>query len=73
MNDSKLYGKWFWVGVVITLLNFLAGLIFATAFYLEPEHKKEGQLLAVWSLIVFLFYVYVIVPFLTNQGLLPKI
>ena len=51
-DKFKLFGKWFWIGVVVAFLNSLAGLIYGVALVLEPEHRKEGAILIAWTVLV---------------------
>ena len=51
MEDKfKFFKKWFWIGALIALLNGVAGLIYGIALWAEPEHRKEGVFLTIWSL-----------------------
>lgn len=63
MEDKfKLYKKWFWVGIAVGFLNLLAGLVYGIVLALEKEHRKEGLIVVVWSILVFIFLLYVIAP-----------
>lgn len=72
-NKFQIYKKWFWVGVAIALVNFLAGWIYAFALYAEKEHRKEGTVLILWSSLVAAFYIFVLIPFLQRQGIVPSL
>lgn len=61
-DKFKLYKKWFWIGVLVGFLNVLAGVIYSVALILEPEHKKEGLILLIWTLAVFLLAALFIAP-----------
>ncbi len=52
MDRFKLGKKWFWIGVVISLVYPLAGLIYAIALVCEKNYQKEGWILIVISLIL---------------------
>lgn len=50
MEDKfKLYKKWFWIGIIVGFLNFVAGIIYGFALVGEPEHRKEGWIIVGWS------------------------
>lgn len=51
MDKFSFWHKWFWVGLVISVLSAPAGLVFAAALLVEPEHRKEGAALAIWSIV----------------------
>lgn len=51
MDKFKFWQKWFWVGVVVALLSGPAGLVFGLALLAEPEHRKEGAAITVWSVV----------------------
>lgn len=61
-DKFKLYKKWFWVGIAVGFLNFVAGLIYAIALMTEKEHRKEGIIILVWTLAVFLLLAILIGP-----------
>jgi len=68
MDRFKLGKKWFWIGVVLSLLQPLAGLVFAIALVLERERRKEG-----WILIIITFVLaiggYYLQQYLKAQGI----
>ncbi len=51
-DKFKLYGKWFWIGVIVAFLNSIAGLVYSVALIAEKEHRKEGWILLGWTLLV---------------------
>lgn len=51
MDKFSFWQKWFWVGVVVAALSGPAGLFYSFALLIEPEHRKEGLALAIWSII----------------------
>lgn len=51
MDKFKFWKKWFWVGVVVSVISGPAGLVFGLALLAEPEHKKEGTALALWAVV----------------------
>lgn len=54
MQDKfKLYKKWFWIGIAVGFLSTFAGLIYGIALMIEPEHRKEGFIIILWSFISF--------------------
>lgn len=70
MDRFKLYKKWFWIGIVVGLLNPVAGLIYGIALLAEPEHRQEGIIIVVWT-IVWAFLSYYLGLWLVKQGYLP--
>lgn len=51
MDNKK---KWLWVGVIIALINSLAGVILGLVLWrTEPKLKSDGQLITVIALMVF--------------------
>jgi Mg/Co/Ni transporter MgtE len=63
MEDKfKLYKKWFWVGIAVGFFNFVAGLIYAFALMAEKEHRREGIIILIWTLIVFVLLASLIGP-----------
>lgn len=61
-DKFKLYKKWFWIGIIVGFLNVLAGLIYGVALILEPEHRKEGLIIAAWSFLVFILIFAIVSP-----------
>ncbi|MEK7590365.1 MAG: hypothetical protein AAB454_01495 [Patescibacteria group bacterium] len=52
MQDKfKLYKKWFWIGIAVGFFNTFAGLVYGIALMVEPEHRKEGFIIILWSFI----------------------
>ncbi len=51
-NKFRLWGKWFWIGVVIGFLNAIAGVVYSVALIVEPENRKTGLVLLGWTLVV---------------------
>lgn len=50
--DKFAFGqKWFWVGLVVATISGPAGLVYSVALMVEPERRKEGLALAVWSVV----------------------
>ena len=52
MDRFALFHKWFWVGMVVATVGGFGGLVFGLSLLAEPEHRKEGVIVAVWSLVV---------------------
>ncbi|GEM_PF-1312009 len=71
MEDKfLLYRKWFWIGIVAGFMNAVVGLIYGIALAMEPEHRKEGTVIIVWSLVAF-GITYLIALWLQSKGILP--
>ncbi|MFC1700977.1 hypothetical protein ACFLZ0_02470 [Patescibacteria group bacterium] len=52
--------KWFWVGLIITLINpIFSGLVIGSAFLSEPELKKQGKIIIalaiIWGVVALFF------------------
>jgi len=62
--------KWFWMGITVAIISPIAGIILAVAFWTEPEFKKKGRIIFVFSILWGVAFL-----FLTNwaikQGYLP--
>lgn len=64
--------KWFWLGVVIALINpIFSGLILGIAFLTEPEMKKEGKIILILAILWGLVSLY-LSGWLAQQGYLPS-
>lgn len=70
MDKFKMYKKWFWVGVAVGFFNVVAGLIYGVALLVEREHRKEGVVIILWSLLSFAFLFY-LASYLQNVGTIP--
>ncbi len=51
-DKFQLFGKWFWVGVVMGFLNSIAGLVYGIALVIEKEHRREGAIIIAWTVLV---------------------
>ena len=71
-DKFKLAKKWFWIGIVTSLLNIAAGLIYGIALVIEKEHRKEGLIIMAWAIIWALISFFLIGPWLVKSELLPK-
>lgn len=63
--------KWFNIGLIITFLSPLAGIVLAVAFLTEENFKKEGKiilLIAFFWLITTIFLIF----WLVDKGYLPQ-
>ena len=67
-DKFKLYKKWFWIGIAIGFLNVFAGVIYSVAMITEPEHRKEGLIILVWTLAIFLLAVFLLGPLARIAG-----
>ena len=64
--------KWFWLGVVIAILNpIFSGLLLGIAFWTEPDLKKEAKIILAISVIWGLTALY-LTRWLVAQGYLPS-
>lgn len=49
MDKFLMNGKWFWVGMALAVVSGPSGIVFGVALLVEPEHRKEGAVITVWS------------------------
>jgi len=62
--------KWFWIGMLIALLNpVFAGLIISAAYLSEPELKKIGVAVAIVAILWGTFLIYFVRQSLPGFGL----
>jgi len=72
VDKFKLGKKWFWIGIVVSTLNIVAGLVYGVALVVEKDHRKEGLIVMAWAIIWALIGFFVIGPYLIKSGLLPE-
>jgi di/tricarboxylate transporter len=72
VDKFKLGKKWFWVGIVVSTLNIVAGLVYGITLVIEKDHRKEGLIIMAWAIFWALISFFVIGPYLVKSGLLPK-
>ncbi|OGI98990.1 hypothetical protein A3H53_01100 [Candidatus Nomurabacteria bacterium RIFCSPLOWO2_02_FULL_40_10] len=70
MDRFKLGKKWFWIGIAAGLLNPILGLIYGIALVVEKDHRKEGIIVIIWT-IVWAVISYYLSIWLVKQGYLP--
>ncbi len=70
-NKFGLWKKWFWVGIVVSIVNIITGLVYGIALAMEKEYRKEGYIIIVFAIAWFALSALVIVPVLYSSGLLP--
>ena len=70
MDKFKLNKKWFWVGIVMGL-NPVFGLVYGIALLTEKDHRKEGLIIIVWT-IVWAIISYYLSGWFVKQGWLPS-
>ena len=71
-DKFRLGGKWFWIGLVMALINSAAGLIYGIALVAEKNHRKAGLVIIVFSLVWAYASFFFVGPWLLKSGLLPK-
>lgn len=72
MEDKFLiYKKWFWIGMAVGFLNGVAGLIYGIALAVEPEHRKEGAVIIIWSIVAFAI-TFSLAMWLQSKGVIPR-
>ena len=71
--------KWFWIGIIIATMNWVAGLVYGIALLREKDYKKEAWKIIFWSIvramIAYIIYIWllkrgVVIP--REQFYLPK-
>ena len=62
--------KWFWIGIVLTIMDQTAGVIYGIALLLEPPYKREGRIILIWNVFFFLLKV-IVIYLLFKNGLIP--
>lgn len=72
VDKFKLGKKWFWVGIVVSIFNIIAGLIYGVVLIFEKDHRKEGVIIVAWAVIWTLIGFFVISPYLVKSGLMPQ-
>ncbi len=67
MEDKfKLFKKWFWIGILTAVVNFTAGLLYGVALVVEEEHRKEGTIIIIWSIISAVVTMAYLLPYLRS-------
>lgn len=64
IDKFKLGKKWFWIGIVISIFNAAAGLIYGISLTIEREHRKEGVIIIVWAITWALIVFFIISPYI---------
>ena len=70
-NRFGMWKKWFWIGIVISIVNALTGLIYGIALAMEKDSRKEGIVIIVFAVIWFVIWLMTL-PMLTKLGILPQ-
>ncbi|MDP3052949.1 MAG: hypothetical protein Q8N22_03300 [bacterium] len=70
MDRFKLYKKWFWIGLAVGFINPILGLVYGIALVVEKDHRKEGIIIIIWT-IVWTISTYYGIIWLANNGYLP--
>jgi len=68
----KLGKKWFWIGIVISGINPLAGLVYGIALILEKSYRKVGLVLLLIT-IVFAIIAGFSFQFLLKKGIIHAV
>ena len=51
MDKFKLYKKWFWIGLAVGILNPILGFVYGIALVVEKDHRKEGIIIIIWTIL----------------------
>lgn len=71
-DKFSLWRKWFWIGIIMTLYHPAAGIIYGIAVITEKK-RKEGLILIAFSVVWFLFALFILTPWLIKSGLINKL
>lgn len=72
IDKFKLGKKWFWLGIVISVFNAVAGLVYGVSLAIEKEHRKEGLIIIAWAIIWAFILFFIIFPYLAESGIKLK-
>lgn len=67
MERFKLGKKWFWIGIIFSILFPLIGIIYGVCLLIEKNYRKEG-LIIITCAILFAALLYFGVKFLQTSG-----
>lgn len=73
-HNFELGRKWFWIGVVVSILHPISGIIYAIALLTDSKKKYSKEALIIvlvgiaWTLIAIVW----IAPWLRGMNFLPK-
>lgn len=70
IDKFKLGKKWFWIGIVISIFNAAAGLVYGIALAIEKEHRKEGLIIIAWAIVWALAIFLLIGPYLIKSRII---
>lgn len=56
--------------MVAGLMNSVVGLIYGIALAMEAEHRKEGAVIIVWSVVAF-GITFLVATWLQSKGIIP--
>ncbi len=70
MDRFKLYKKWFWIGLIVGFINPLLGLVYGIALVVEKDHRKEGVIVIIWTIVWGIINYYGVI-WLVKHGYLP--
>ena len=48
----KLWSKWFWIGIVVSIPSVVAGLVYGIALVLEKSRRKEGIIIIAFAIFI---------------------
>ncbi len=72
LDKFKLGKKWFWIGVVMALLNVAGGLVYGITLATEKKHRQEGLIIILVAIVWAVAGYFLIGPWLIKAGLVPK-
>ena len=58
MDKFKLYKKWFWMGLVMSLFYPAAGIVYGLVLLSEKDHRREGLIIIIGSFVIGLISYY---------------
>ena len=66
-----LWRKWFWIGVIIAIINILTGFVYGIALTLEKGKRREGVIIIIVAIAWYIFASYFLGPWLMKMGVIP--
>lgn len=63
--------KWFWIGIIIATMHWVAGLVYGIALLREKDYKTEAWKIIFWS-VIRAMTAYIIYLWLLKKGFAPQ-
>ncbi len=59
MNTLRIFGRWLWIGIVVGILNSIAGLLVGITLMTQREYRWQGIIVALWAIGFYLAAPYI--------------